>query len=71
MKSKEQAILDEMVREYEAKVSNLEHAMVQYALKHDLRLNLGDYGTGRTLIVSENHWSGKERGEWVYSSENC
>lgn len=71
MKDKEQEILDKMVEEYERRVTELENNLVAYALEHNLRLSLGDYGTGRTLILKKGHWSGKDRGEWLYSSESC
>ncbi len=71
MKSKEQQILDKMVLDYEKKVSKLEDELAAYALEHNLRLSLGDYGNGRTLLLEEHEWSGKDRGEWLYSSESC
>lgn len=77
-----QKILDEMVRAYEAQVESLEQKLVDYALEHDLYLSLGDYGAGRSLLTRKDfedsqengelsHWSGKELGEWLYSSETC
>lgn len=71
MKSKEQQILNKMIQDYEKEVANLEDKLVEYALEHNLYLSLGDYGNGRTLLLEDNTWSGKERGEWLYSSENC
>lgn len=77
-----QKILNEMVSEYEAQVSVLEQKLVDYALEHDLYLSLGDYGSGRSLLTRKDfedsqengelsHWSGKELGDWLYSSETC
>ena len=77
-----QKILNEMVSEYETQVSVLEQKLVDYALEHDLYLSLGDYGSGRSLLTRKDfedsqengelsHWSGKELGEWLYSSETC
>jgi hypothetical protein len=71
MKSKEQQILDKMILDYEKKVSKLEDELAEYALEHNLQLSLGDYGNGRSLILTEDHWSGKDRGDWLYSSESC
>lgn len=68
---KPQSILNQMVRDYEKQVEELEGKLVEYALKHNLYLSLGDYGEGRSLILEEDHWSGKDRGDWVYSSESC
>lgn len=65
------AVLNQMVHDYEQQVNELEEKLVEYALKHDLSLSLGDYGNGRSLILNDNHWSGKERGDWLYSSESC
>lgn len=77
-----QKILNDKVRIYEAQVSALEQELVDYALEYDLYLSLGDYGTGRSLLTRKDfedsqengelsHWSGKELGEWLYSSETC
>lgn len=77
-----QKTLNGMVSEYEAQVSALEQKLVDYALEHDLYLSLGDYGAGRSLLTRKDfedsqengelsHWSGKELGDWVYSSESC
>lgn len=81
-KDEHQKILNEMTREYEAQVEALEQKLVDYALEHDLYLSLGDYGAGRSLLTRKDfedsqengelsHWSGKELGEWLYSSETC
>ena len=56
---------------YEKKVADLEKTLVKFALKHSLNLELGKYGGGRTLIVQDKHWSGKGKGNWLYSSETC
>lgn len=69
-RTKEQ-ILGDMVAKHEAFVNKSEQKLVDYALKHNLYLSLGDYGSGRTLLLQNNHWSGKDRGEWLYSSETC
>lgn len=69
-RTKEQ-ILDDMVKKHEEITSKSEQKLVDYALKHNLYLSLGDYGSGRTLLLEDDHWSGKDRGEWLYSSETC
>lgn len=66
-----QEILNDMVAEYESVISGVEAKLTAYALEHNLELSLGDYGSGRWLILEDDHWSGKERGEWLYSSETC
>lgn len=66
--------LKEMVREYNLKVAELEQVLVDFALEHELKLYLGDYGNGRTLLLKDNDeggWNDKKRGEWLYSSETC
>lgn len=69
-RTKEQ-ILSEMVKKHEEITGKSEQKLVEYALKHNLYLSLGDYGSGRTLLLEDHHWSGKDRGEWLYSSETC
>lgn len=74
MKDEAQKKLYEMVREHEALVEASEKRLVEFALEHNLYLSLGDYGQGRTLLLSDDSddWgSGKKRGEWLYSSETC
>lgn len=66
-----QKILNDKVREYEAQVEALEQELVDYALEHNLYLSLGDYGSSRTLLLEDHKWAGKERGEWLHSSESC
>ena len=63
--------LAEMLKKHEELVQKGEQVLVDYALEHGLDLTLGDYGSGRSLIHEDKHWSGKARGSWVYSSENC
>lgn len=66
-----QAELNRLRNLYEKKVADLEKTLVKFALKHSLNLELGEYGGGRTLIVQDKHWSGKDKGNWLYSSETC
>lgn len=70
--------LDEMVREYDKKVQELEKELVKFALKHKLDLSLGeyDYGSARYLVVEDGkhpYYEGepvdKAAGEWWYSNE--
>ena len=63
--------LDEKVKAYEAQCRVIENALVEYALEHNLHLELGDYGSGRALLLKDDKWSGKRRGEWLYSSDSC
>ena len=63
--------LDEKVKAYEAQCEVIEKSLAEYALEHNLHLNLGDYGSGRTLLLEDDKWSGNRRGEWLYSSDNC
>ena len=56
--------LDEMVQKLEA----LQEEAVSFALENDLDLNLDGLGD---LILEEDHWSGKERGEWWSSTDAC
>jgi len=69
--------LDAMVAKYEKQVQKLQAVLVQFALKHDLRLTLSDYGEERTLLTKKDmdkdggHWSGYGVGEWLSSSDGC
>lgn len=56
--------LDEMVQKLEA----LQNEAVSFALENDLDLSLDGLGD---LILEEDHWSGKERGEWWTSTDAC
>lgn len=63
--------LNAMVAHYEKEVQSLEKVLVAFALEYELYLNLGDYGSGRTLVLERNNRRDKGRGEWLYSSESC
>lgn len=65
-----QELLNEMVAEYEKTISEAEAKLVAFALEHNLELSLGEYGSGRSLLLQADHWSGKERAR-LYSSETC
>ena len=49
----------------------IEDTLSDIGVEHNLYIDLGDYGTGRTLITKEGHWSGYEVGQWLPSSETC
>jgi hypothetical protein len=67
--NKQQA--EELIQKMKEMQQKLEDAMVEIALEWDISLSLGEYGSGRTLLLQDDHWSGKERGEWLHSSETC
>ncbi len=56
---------------YDTEVQRLEDELVKFGLRYEYSFNVGSYGSGRSLIVEEVHWSGKEKGEWISSSEAC
>ncbi len=68
-KTKEEAqrLLNQLMQTYD----QIENAMTDLALEFELHLSLGDYGYGRYLIHEDDHWSGKDRGTWITSSEGC
>lgn len=45
--------------------------LADVGVQFKLDVDLGNCGSGRTLIVEENHWSGHEVGYWLPSSETC
>lgn len=49
----------------------IENKLSDVGVEYDLHINLGDYGSGRTLITEEGHWSGYRVGDWLPSSETC
>lgn len=57
--------------EHEKLIYNSEQKLVEFALKHGLPLYLGDsdYGSGRSLVHEDGEY--KNRGDWLYSSEQC
>lgn len=64
MTKTKQEQLDEMVQ----KLEELEKEVVSFALENGLDLCLDGRGD---LILEEDHWSGKERGEWWTSTDAC
>lgn len=74
MSKEKQLELNKMVNKFEQQVFELEQELVDFALEHELHLSLGDYGSGRELLLKDDddrYGSGKKRGEWLYSSETC
>jgi hypothetical protein len=63
--------LNAKVKAYEDQCRIIEAALTGFALEHNLDLSLGDYGSGRVLLLENDKWSGKRRGEWLYSSDSC
>lgn len=75
-KSTLQKQLNQMVKEWEAG----EQKLVDFAVEHGLYLSLGEYGSGKRLLATQedvDDWNGcgwheeKYLGDWVYSSETC
>lgn len=64
--------LNEMIAKHEKFIRESEQAMVKFALEHNLHLYLGEYDdNGKTLQLEDNSRYGKQRGEWLHSSETC
>lgn len=71
--------LNEMVLNHKKRVQEMEQVLVDYALEHNLELYMGEYGIdGRQLVTWEAsddnapyNPEGRQRGEWLYSSETC
>ena len=59
--------INELVREME----KIEAQIVDIALEYEISVYLGDYGTGRYLLLSDDPYSGMGRGEWLPSSMTC
>ena len=56
---------------YENAISNLEQELVDFALEWNFDLTLGEYGSGRTLLLEDNSYYCLERGDWLYSNQTC
>ena len=68
--------LNQMIRDWEAG----EQKLVDFAIEHGLYLSLGEYGSGKRLLTTQedvDDWNKhgwhvyKELGDWIYSSETC
>ena len=68
--------LNQMIRDWEAG----EQKLVDFAIEHGLYLSLGEYGSGKRLLTTQEDvddwnkygWNDhKELGDWIYSSETC
>jgi hypothetical protein len=60
-----------LTQKYDDEVQRLEDELVKFGLRYEYSFDVGSYGSGRSLIVEEGHWSGKEKGAWLSSSETC
>lgn len=73
--------LNAMLEEHNRMVEESEAKLIAFALQHNLELYMGEYGRdGRTLVHTDRcdredeedyETGGRDRGEWVYSSETC
>lgn len=59
--------INSLVREME----KIEAQIVDIALEHEISVYLGDYGTGRYLLLSDDSYNDMKRGEWLPSSMTC
>lgn len=60
------------VRVLEEQIRSIEKEIVELALKFEIELYRGEYGRdGRELLHYDDSYSGKKRGDWLYSSETC
>jgi hypothetical protein len=58
-------VLENQVKDIEKKIESL-------ALEHEIELYRGEYGLdGRQFLLWDHSYSGKKRGQWLYSSEEC
>lgn len=72
VKMDKSAVLSRMIKKHRELVEESEQKLIDFALEHDLDLYLGEYGTdGRTLVLTDDSYYGKKRGDWIYSSEEC
>ena len=67
-----------MKKDHQTAIKDSEKILVKFALENDLYLSLGDYGSGRTLVLKDDpknfddlYRKPKKRGDWLYSSEGC
>ena len=64
--------IQELQIEIKNTIKEKEAEIVELALQHNIPVYLGEYGIdGRELLLEDNPWTDKKRGEWLYSSETC
>ncbi len=66
-----QQVCDELNSLTESVTGAVDKIMIPIAIEHECYVDRGEYGSGRSLVVTKDHWSGYEPGEWVSSSETC
>lgn len=49
----------------------LENQMSDLGLKFEISVYLGDYGSGRSLLLQDDEWGDGKRGDWISSSSQC
>lgn len=64
------ALLAEYQKLEEKKVK-LEKKLSEAGLEAGEVIYIGDYGNGKTLLLHDDHDYGRERGDWLASSETC
>lgn len=66
-----QDICNELNSLAESIANEVDSIMIPIAIKHECYVSRGDYGSGVSLITEKDHWSGREVGDWLSSSETC
>lgn len=51
--------LNSMVESIESVIDTV---LVPIAIEHEVHIDRGDYGCGRSLVLKDEHWSGKNAG---------
>lgn len=50
---------------------DVKNLITSVALTHKIYCEIGDYGNGEFLVLSEDDWSYHSVGDWISSSESC
>ncbi len=59
---------EQRIEELKTIVDNATNEMVTLALNHNINLYLNGFGS---LLLEDDHWTGKGRGEWYTSTDSC
>lgn len=55
------------ITELKKEFDKIWNEMTELGLEHEIHI----YHEGYSLLLEDDGWSGRERGEWIHSSETC
>ena len=63
--------IDLVKRALELHTSQAMEWLASVAVKHQIPVTIGDYGSGQSVVLTPSRWNDTPVGAWLSSSANC